>query len=764
MNYQENEDLNGLRHSWNVLPSTRLEATRLVIPTGALYTPLKPVPNLQVLKYDPVVCKTCRSILNPYSRPNFISKTWDCPICQSKNIFPTNYHGCSETNAPYELLAQSTTIEYELRNRPPASAPIFLYVIDTCLPDDELTLLKDSIQMSLYLLPQEALVGLITFGTTVQVYELGFTECSKAYVFRGDKGPTPEQVQEQLGLKNPALQQPINPQANIQANMNPCTSQVASRFLLPLSQCESTLTTIIEELQGDPWPVKQKRRARRCTGIAVGIATSLLECSFANSGARIMTFIGGPCTLGDGQIVGIELTEGIRMHNDLRNDKAPHYKKAVKYYQNLTQRLVQNGHCLDIHAACLDQVGVAEMKSCCDNTGGVLILTDTFENEIYQESLKRLFTRTDGVLQMAFNATVEVQVSQEMKICGAIGPITSMNVKSPHVAETELGYGGTNAWKLNVLSPTTTVAFYYDIVNQTVNPGAPFRYFQYLTSYQHASGTHRLRVTTQYLPTTTTNDQREAQIGFDQEAAAVLVSRLSVFKAETEYLFDVLRWLDRSLIRLVTCFGQFAQNTPDSLVLPDNFTIFPQFMYHLRRSQFLRVFNSSPDETAFYRLFLNRENTSNSAVMIQPMLYSYAAGQEPNAVPLDSMSVRPDVILLLDTFFAVMVHHGEKIAAWRKAGFHLKPEFAYLQALQDLPKADAQQLMDGRFPYPRYIDCDEGGSQARFLIAKINPSTTHHTSSYNANPNANNTVVLTDDASMQVFMDYLKKLAWESRT
>ncbi len=30
-------------------------------------------------------------------------------------------------------------------------------------------------------------VGLITFGRHVHVYELGFTECSKCYVFRGSK-------------------------------------------------------------------------------------------------------------------------------------------------------------------------------------------------------------------------------------------------------------------------------------------------------------------------------------------------------------------------------------------------------------------------------------------------------------------------------------------------------------------------------------------------------------------------------------------------
>lgn len=47
--------------------------------------------------------------------------------------------------------------------------PIFLFVVDTCMDDEELGALKDSLQMSLSLLPPNALIGLITFGNVVQV-------------------------------------------------------------------------------------------------------------------------------------------------------------------------------------------------------------------------------------------------------------------------------------------------------------------------------------------------------------------------------------------------------------------------------------------------------------------------------------------------------------------------------------------------------------------------------------------------------------------
>lgn len=72
---------------------------------------------------------------------------------------------------------------------------IFLYVVDTCMEDEDLQALKESLQMSLSLLPPTALVGLITFGRMVQVHELGCEGISKSYVFRGTKDLNAKQLQ-----------------------------------------------------------------------------------------------------------------------------------------------------------------------------------------------------------------------------------------------------------------------------------------------------------------------------------------------------------------------------------------------------------------------------------------------------------------------------------------------------------------------------------------------------------------------------------------
>jgi len=195
-------------------------------------------------------------------------------------------------------------------------------------------------------------------------------------------------------------------------------------------------------------------------------------------------------------------------------------------------------------------------------------------------------------------------------------------------------------------------------------------------------------------------------------------------------------------------------------------------MFHLRRSQFLQVFNNSPDETTFYRTMLNREDLTQSLIMVQPILYSYSFNGPPEPVLLDTSSIQPDRILLMDTFFQILIFHGETIAQWKAAGYQNVPDYDNFRQLLEAPVTDAQEILQTRFPVPRYIVTAQGESQARFLLSKVNPSQTHNNMyAYGGNipvPNQQFTgeggaPVLTDDVSLQVFMEHLKKLAVSSQ-
>jgi hypothetical protein len=301
---------------------------------------------------------------------------------------------------------------------------------------------------------------------------------------------------------------------------------------------------------------------------------------------------------------------------------------------------------------------------------------------VFKDSLKKFFVRDDqDFLDMGFNVVTDVQTSREVKICGALGCCASGNKKSAIVSEQTVGVSGTSSWRQCVASPSSSIAIVFDIINQHNQPIPPgqLRYTQLVTTYVHSSGESRMRVTTQAQTWVAPDAHVELAASFDQETAAAVMARWAVSKTDAEDFSDVLRWLDRTLIKLCQKFGEYRKDDPTSFRLRDTFGLYPQvrrplviasvestffnalfqFIYNLRRSSFLQVFNNSPDETAFHRVCLYRETVPNMLLMIQPSLLAYSLQEQPQAVLLDIASVSPNRILLLDSFFIVLVFYGE---------------------------------------------------------------------------------------------------------
>jgi protein transport protein SEC23 len=676
---------------------------------------------------------------------------WTCPFCTNRNAFPPHYaQHITEQNLPAELIPMCSTIEYIIPQSV-CNPPVFLMVLDVALIEEELDQVKDSLQQSLAMMPQNALVGFITFGAMCYVHELSATALPKAYAFRGSKEYSAQQVAYQLGFscKN-------DPRGNM-------GHAGASRFLMPVSECEFTLNSLLDDLTRDSWPVGADRRTFRCTGAALSVAIGLLEVTYAQSSARVMLMTGGPCNVGPGMVVGEEMSEHMRSHLDLQkeNANAKHVKKALKYYTSLASRAVSAGFAVDIFACSLDQVGLYEMRVLGDKTGGYMVMGDSFSVNVFKDSFRKVFDVDEsGYLQLGFKCETEVFTSREFKCSGCVGGISSLGKKGHAVAEQEIGVGGTCKWTSGSLDKNATLAFYFDVVQQQATHGKQ-AFLQFQTSYMHPSGRKRLRVTTVSHRYSDAN-MSDIATGFDQEAAAVLMARYAVAKTEQEDPLDVLRWVDRMLIRLVAKFADFRKDEPDSFQLNPEFAIFPQFMYHLRRSNFLQTFNASPDETAYYRTLVIRETTLNTLVMIQPALMEYSFDEgPPKPVLLDSNSLKPNVILLLDAFFHVVIWRGETIQHWYDAGYQEREEYANFKNLIMAPAEDCKHIMNERFPVPRFIQTNAGGSQARFLTSKVNPANTHNNSDQYGG-GAAGSVVITDDVSLKVFMEHLIKLAVQS--
>eukprot|EP01025_Chloroclados_australasicus_P047298 TRINITY_DN5277_c0_g1_i4.p1 TRINITY_DN5277_c0_g1~~TRINITY_DN5277_c0_g1_i4.p1 ORF type:complete len:764 (-),score=99.83 TRINITY_DN5277_c0_g1_i4:367-2658(-) len=760
--FHELEEIDGVRMSWNVWPNSKLEATKCVVPFGAVYTPLKSMPHLQVAGYEPLRCSQCTGILNPYARVDYAAKMWICPCCGGRNHFPAHYHQINEQNVPLELHESCTTMEYRMNRPQQVIPPAYVFVLDTCMEAEELNQCKSQILQALQTLPEYCLVGLITFATHVHVHELGFQECPKCYVFRGSKEYKSEQIVEQLGL-NRAMQRGTGQAVQ---------QQGIGRFLVPFGEVgEDAITLALEDLQPDSFPTITGHRGSRCTGTALQVASSLLKgCIPPNvSAVSVMLFVRGPGTEGPGLVVGKELDEAIRAHKDLMKDEAKHWRKALKYYDGLTQQFSGNGHTLEIFACSLDQVGLAEMKGVVECSGGRIIMTDTFGNPVFKESLKRRFLQSnmDGYLGLGNCVQMEVIPSRDIKVSGMLGAGVTVERKSPFISDNVVGLGGTNTWKIPGMDASTSPCVFFDIVGghrdaqeaQQALTSNQQLFIQFITKYLHASGEIRCRVTTITRMWCDASNPQDLISGFDQETAAVVMARIASWKLETEEDFDATRWLDRNLIRLCQRFGDYRKDDPQSFTLDANMSYYPQFMFNLRRSQFVQVFGNSPDETAYFRHMLNRQPVRECIVMIQPVLTAYHFQGGPQPVLLDVSSIKPDHILLMDALFYVVVMHGQTIAQWRDAGYQEQEQYKDFAKLLKDPADEAIELIKSRYPVPRLVVCDYGASQDRFLKAKLNPSSTHIQQSNLAEATE---VINTDDVSLEVFTEHLKKLAVQS--
>ena len=67
----------------------------------------------------------------------------------------------SDENLPAELFSQYCTLEYTLSSTVQPSPPAYLFVVDTCLSEDELGACRAALSQAIQMIPEYAQVGQI---------------------------------------------------------------------------------------------------------------------------------------------------------------------------------------------------------------------------------------------------------------------------------------------------------------------------------------------------------------------------------------------------------------------------------------------------------------------------------------------------------------------------------------------------------------------------------------------------------------------------
>lgn len=549
---------------------------------------------------NPPQCKSCRTFLNKQIGLDPSTRVWSCPCCFSRNTL-------SDADAAVLLAPQQQqqlhpifqypTVEYVLAGEQPMT-PVFLFVVDCCIDRDELEAMKLQLSRAVEWLPPDARVGFMTFGHNVTLWELGCDDISRCYSFRGSRRYNKAELQAMLGLpkisdtnshKFSSQQQqqtpqqkggPSTPAPSSSASSSSTASfpgTVQDRFLCRLQDCELALGSIIERsVKVDPFAVPVGHRPLRATGAALEIAVALLELVADSHFGKVLLFCGGPCTRGPGCVVESKRSVLMRGHKDLQAGNAPLYSGAVAFYNELELRLTRTTSSLDTFIFSLDQVGLMELRSCINNTGGLIVMGDKFQNKMFAESLHRYFERSsfnreESSVQLlreqqqqqqavsqdyttevvwtrgrcsGFGLDIRVNTSPETKIMGALGhcraadyAALSGNANAPPSGSNGSGVGNSsvsnnnnNCGPLNNASPhrigahsqssrwltsSADTSLSICFVFDTDCPVASVgrkRFVQIVTKYYATNGEYRARVTSVAMPMPPPNENSVAYI------------------------------------------------------------------------------------------------------------------------------------------------------------------------------------------------------------------------------------------------------------
>lgn len=260
---------------------------------------------------------------------------------------------------------------------------------------------------------------------------------------------------------------------------------------------------------------------------------------------------------------------------------------------------------------------------------------------------------------------------------------------------------------------------------------------QLIVTYTSSDGRVHKRVITDGCPYA--EGPAEFNLSLNQSTASVVVARMATLRCIQDSPKDVFAWVDRTLLRMTKRVAQHLSVRDDPLEstapgdpFGEAYSEYPRNMYFLRRSNFLQYFNSTPDETAYWRHHLIGQPAREAHRMFCPDLVSYTANcVEPAAVPLSMDSVGDECVLVCDAFFYVAVFLGSSFKRVMKLLEGGETVSSYEEALGAVVRRAVLHAREGimkwRSPVPSYVECSQNSSNSRFLLCLLDPGSRYST-------------------------------------
>lgn len=651
MNHADMVD--GTRFSWNVWPSETVKNGS--VPIACLYNVKQPCHQVE---QESVLCVKCQSAINPFTYFDQNSNSWTCCFCQARNPLPRDV----DPTFLMENIAGASTIEY-VTGKTSAFPPVFFFIIDTSTYDAERhEMMKRTVAQTLEELPNDALIGILTYGTNINVHSFGSEPLKTIYQFSGDFTYTKKNVRGMEDLR---------------------------MFLVKKGEKGEEIMDLVKNLRKDPFPVLDGMKPNRCTGAAISFAMSFLEGPFLDSPVKYLLFTQGPCTYGP----------GMTSLKEVSTDEKIDLEKAAEFYRDQAIRLNDMGHSIDIYGETIADIGFEQMRPLTTLGGGAVLFAQDFEERIITKSVEKLFCKDEkGVLNIGFTPRIVVKTSSNTVLKSILGS----------------GKQKGSRWKGGSIQPEDCIAFLFEPNDKT--RANEYAYVQFKTTYFRSDRTLVTKITT--FAKLYSNDKVQQASNFDEEAACIAQARVFCL-LPFENVFDLETAIDKHLIRFTKRNASWERNNIDSINLPINMQYYMNFMFFFRRSFVIQKDGISLDESAYFKTLLFKLKPSDSIKLIKPHLFSYSYSGDVASVELSTEALNDDVILVLDSFHNVVQWQGINIVNWIKEGLQEHKDYAFFKTALELVEQDCATMLENRVPVPQYKKTAAGKSQERILMTYL---------------------------------------------
>eukprot|EP00477_Mikrocytos_mackini_P001505 GAHX01001620.1.p1 GENE.GAHX01001620.1~~GAHX01001620.1.p1 ORF type:complete len:511 (-),score=90.70 GAHX01001620.1:45-1577(-) len=460
----------------------------------------------------------------------------------------------------------------------------------------------------------------------------------------------------------------------------------------------------------------------------------------------------------------------------LTHGKALYFNHANNFIELLSNRVITSNTLIDLYFCSENQSGLLEYINLAEVTGGRTFLEDGFDDEKFAQTL------SDNLVRDTNNSTM-VKLSSGLKLVQNFNSIHNLDLnKHSNKNNTEnekqgdknelqrkssilktvskwTGYGKIkHSNDKGIFAPTKGDCLMYEFeVDKTkAHKNGDRVYIQFksnISSKVEDAVVNTVRVVTVALSLST--DISGVLQGFDIKAYQAYLLKLSanqllrdgaISRPEQE---GASKWIDRVTIKFVSYLKALEYKTEIETtgLIEGLIEKTAEFVFHLRRSLFIKPKVSTPDEVADRCLSVLNNNSENAILEVWAKMYEVTK-EGCKEVSLEGSNLNTNSILVLNTGKLIVVWSGSK--AHKQVNDGTK-EGNKLEELRDIIVDEISNSENSTIA--KVIYCKQGSSQGRLLLAKLNPDSTHKSES------DNDEVIYTDDVSLGVFMKHLHHMA-----